>query len=119
MADPTADLARLLRLEVDPTDLHERLRIVIDPELGINIVDLGLVYGVEVFGGVARVPRRRLVRGGASRLRHRVRLGFPGAAALARGGAADHPGDAARVAIRGHLRDHLQVESNHRFLHGR
>src|SRR5450759_3465099 len=50
-------------------------------------------------------PRRRLVRGGASRLRHRVRLGFPGAAALARGGAADHPGDAARVAIRGHLRD--------------
>jgi len=55
MADPTADLARLLRLEVDPTDLHERLRMVIDPELGINIVDLGLVYGVEVFGGVARV----------------------------------------------------------------
>jgi metal-sulfur cluster biosynthetic enzyme len=55
MADPTVDLAHVLGLEVDPADLHERLRMVIDPELGINIVDLGLVYGVEVVGGVARV----------------------------------------------------------------
>jgi metal-sulfur cluster biosynthetic enzyme len=55
MADPTVDLAHLLRLEIDPADLHEQLRMVIDPELGINIVDLGLVYGVEVVGGVARI----------------------------------------------------------------
>jgi metal-sulfur cluster biosynthetic enzyme len=32
----------------------ESLQAVIDPELGISIVDLGLVYGVEIneFGGV-------------------------------------------------------------------
>ena len=32
--------------EVD--DLLEALRDVVDPELGINVVDLGLVYGVTI-----------------------------------------------------------------------
>lgn len=31
-------------------DLEEALRDVVDPELGINIVDLGLVYGLDIDG---------------------------------------------------------------------
>ncbi len=33
----------------------EALREVIDPELGVNIVDLGLVYGLEIDGARVRV----------------------------------------------------------------
>ena len=29
-------------------DIEEALRDVVDPELGINVVDLGLIYGVQV-----------------------------------------------------------------------
>lgn len=35
--------------------IWEALRRVDDPELGVNIVDLGLVYGVDVSGPAARV----------------------------------------------------------------
>lgn len=31
-------------------DVEEAMRDVVDPELGINVVDLGLVYGVAVDG---------------------------------------------------------------------
>ena len=33
---------------VDVADIEEALRDVIDPELGINVVDLGLLYGVAI-----------------------------------------------------------------------
>ncbi|WP_019926931.1 metal-sulfur cluster assembly factor [Nocardia sp. BMG111209] len=34
-------------------DLEEAMRDVVDPELGINVVDLGLVYDLRVEGNVA------------------------------------------------------------------
>lgn len=45
MTDTTAD--ELL------ADLEEAMRDVVDPELGINVVDLGLVYGINVEQGEA------------------------------------------------------------------
>ncbi|MBT0772414.1 metal-sulfur cluster assembly factor [Kineosporia sp. J2-2] len=32
----------------DVADVEEALRDVVDPELGINVVDLGLVYGITI-----------------------------------------------------------------------
>lgn len=36
---------------VTVADIEEALRDVIDPELGINVVDLGLLRGVTIAGG--------------------------------------------------------------------
>jgi metal-sulfur cluster biosynthetic enzyme len=38
-----------------PEAMRTALKAVLDPEIGINIVDLGLVYGVEAAEGVAHV----------------------------------------------------------------
>ena len=35
-------------LPADVADVEEAMRDVVDPELGINVVDLGLVYGITI-----------------------------------------------------------------------
>ncbi|OLT12874.1 metal-sulfur cluster biosynthesis protein [Pseudonocardia sp. CNS-139] len=40
---------------VSVDDIEEAMRDVVDPELGINVVDLGLVYGIQEEGGVATI----------------------------------------------------------------
>lgn len=40
-AQPAADVAKI-------EDIEEAMRDVVDPELGINVVDLGLVYDIHV-----------------------------------------------------------------------
>jgi metal-sulfur cluster biosynthetic enzyme len=40
---------------VSVEDLEEAMRDVVDPELGINVVDLGLVYGIQAEDGVATI----------------------------------------------------------------
>ncbi len=40
----------MLTLQVTDAEIREALKQVIDPELGVNIVDLGLIYGVEIVG---------------------------------------------------------------------
>ena len=44
--ETTAEETETVSQEVE--DVLEALRDVVDPELGINVVDLGLVYGVDV-----------------------------------------------------------------------
>lgn len=44
MADPPFRLSELLGTAVDSEAVTRALHTVIDPELGVNIVDLGLVY---------------------------------------------------------------------------
>lgn len=36
---------------IDDEQVIEALRLVFDPELGVNIVDLGLVYGLDIDEG--------------------------------------------------------------------
>lgn len=55
MAEEPIGLARLLGVQVEQAQLEDRLRTVIDPELGIDIVNLGLVYRAHMVDGVAHI----------------------------------------------------------------
>ncbi len=41
--------------ELSQQSVIEAMRSVIDPELGVNVVDLGLVYSAEVADGAVRI----------------------------------------------------------------
>ena len=41
---------------VDQDDVLDALSNVIDPELGLDFVELGLIYGVEIYGGTPACP---------------------------------------------------------------
>ena len=47
-ADLGAEAGIVTQAGPDTEDVLEALRDVVDPELGVNVVDLGLVYGVTV-----------------------------------------------------------------------
>jgi len=47
---------------VSEAQVSGALREVLDPELGINIVDLGLVYSIDVDGGKVRVTMTMTTR---------------------------------------------------------
>ena len=47
--------ARLNRMPTTVEDVEEALANVIDPELGLDFVELGLIYGIEVDGGKVHV----------------------------------------------------------------
>jgi len=52
-----------LSLPVSEDDVIEALRCVYDPELGVNVVDLGLIYGVRVEGRSVHVRMTLTVPG--------------------------------------------------------
>jgi len=55
MSQGPLSVLRLLESTSEDDQLRELLREVIDPELGVDIVSLGLVYGLEVNERVAAV----------------------------------------------------------------
>src|SRR3712207_6379203 len=45
---PDVDLSKAATATPSLEDLEEALKDVVDPELGINVVDLGLIYGLRL-----------------------------------------------------------------------
>ncbi len=48
---------------VSEKDVMDSLKAVLDPEIGINIVDLGLIYGIEIKGSEVKVKMTFTMQG--------------------------------------------------------
>jgi|SRR5450756_95391 len=64
MSDPSAlsnlpggheEVSQATPVQISEEHVYEALRDVLDPELGVNVVDLGLIYGVKIDGGDVEV----------------------------------------------------------------
>jgi metal-sulfur cluster biosynthetic enzyme len=64
MGQRPLDLFPLVSGQPDPDTLRDLLRDVIDPEIGINIVDLGLIYDIDRSGDGAVAIRMTLTTPG-------------------------------------------------------
>lgn len=51
------------RNELFAAGIRQALRMVIDPELGENVVDLGLIYAIALEDGLVRVDMTTTTRG--------------------------------------------------------
>ena len=50
-------------MSVNPDEVTEALRDVVDPELGMSIVDLGLIYDVAIDDGRVRITMTLTTQG--------------------------------------------------------
>lgn len=52
-----------LDLSSGAAEIRHALRGVIDPEIGLSVVDVGLIYGIDVGNGVAVIHMTTTTRG--------------------------------------------------------
>ena len=76
---PEVDLGASGASSVAVADVEEAMKDVVDPELGINVVDLGLVYGIHLDEGSNAVIDMTLTSA-------RTTMALWAAAAIAAGG---------------------------------
>lgn len=50
-------------MRVNLESITEALRAVLDPELGMSVVELGLIYGMEVEAGLVRITMTLTAQG--------------------------------------------------------
>jgi metal-sulfur cluster biosynthetic enzyme len=50
-------------MRINPESITEALRAVFDPELGKSVMELGLIYGMEIEGGLVRITMTLTAQG--------------------------------------------------------
>lgn len=60
---PATETSRAAAPAITVADVTAALRGVLDPELGMSVVDLGLVYGIDIDGGAVRLTMTLTAQG--------------------------------------------------------